>query len=69
MKFSATTVVLAGGLGLVLGTMMNGRVPDVALAQAAQVAAVLQLPTTANCASSSLALILTTPSIAAPAWR
>ena len=37
MKFSATTVVLAGGLGLVLGTMMNGRRPDVALAQAAQV--------------------------------
>src|SRR6516165_3175920 len=40
MKFSATTVVLAGGLGLVLGTMMNGRRPDVALAQAAQVAPV-----------------------------
>jgi LmbE family N-acetylglucosaminyl deacetylase len=37
MKFSATTLVLAGGLGLVLGTMMNGRRPNVALAQAAQV--------------------------------
>lgn len=40
MKFSATTLILAGGLGLVLGTMMNGRRPDVALAQAAQVAPV-----------------------------
>ncbi len=37
MKSSATTLVLAGGLGLVLGTMMNGRRPDVALAQAAQI--------------------------------
>jgi LmbE family N-acetylglucosaminyl deacetylase len=40
MKFSATTVVLAGGLGLVLGTMMNGHRPEVALAQSAQVAPV-----------------------------
>jgi N-acetylglucosamine malate deacetylase 1 len=40
MKFSATTVILAGGLGLVLGTMTNGRRPDVALAQAAQAAQV-----------------------------
>jgi LmbE family N-acetylglucosaminyl deacetylase len=40
MKFSATTLILAGGLGLVLGTMLTGRRPDVALAQAAQVAQV-----------------------------
>ena len=41
MKFSASTLVLAGGLGLVLGTMINGGHPDVALAQAAQVAPVV----------------------------
>jgi len=40
VKFSATTLILAGGLGLVLGTMLTGRRPDVALAQAAQVAQV-----------------------------
>jgi LmbE family N-acetylglucosaminyl deacetylase len=33
MKFSAVTLVLAGGLCFVLGTMMNERRPDVALAQ------------------------------------
>jgi len=33
MKFSATTVVLAGGLGVVLGIMTTARRPDVALAQ------------------------------------
>jgi LmbE family N-acetylglucosaminyl deacetylase len=33
MKFSATTVVLAGGLGVVLGMMATARRPDVALAQ------------------------------------
>jgi LmbE family N-acetylglucosaminyl deacetylase len=35
MKFSAITLVLAGGLGVVLGTMMNDRRPHVALAQTA----------------------------------
>ena len=38
MKFSATTLVLAGGLGFVLGTIINERHPDVALAQTAQFA-------------------------------
>ncbi|MGD0776635.1 MAG: PIG-L family deacetylase [Candidatus Solibacter sp.] len=33
MKFSATTVVLAGGLGVIIGMMTTARRPDVALAQ------------------------------------
>src|SRR6267142_2720506 len=35
MRFSAITLVLAGGLGVVLGTMMNDPRPHVALAQTA----------------------------------
>src|SRR6266436_6709123 len=35
MRFSAITLVLGGGLGVVLGTMMNDPRPHVALAQTA----------------------------------
>jgi LmbE family N-acetylglucosaminyl deacetylase len=35
MRFSALTLVLAGGLGFVFGSVMNGRGPDAALAAAA----------------------------------
>jgi hypothetical protein len=66
MKFSAITLLLAGALGFVLGTLNSDRQPHIALAQTSAAA---RPANDGKLNLSSLARIPMMPNIAVPASR